>query len=123
MWRAAGQLVPVDIAVQVLEDGLYLPPVLKGMNEAFSPPHMIISVPLHIAVCENRAAGQFVPVDIALQVFDDNVYRPPLLKALLPLYPPHIAIWVPVHTAVHSLRAEGQLVPVDVAVHELVTGV
>ena len=48
----------VLVAVQVSVLGLYLPPVLKKM--LLLPPQTIISLPVHTAVCNSRAAGALV---------------------------------------------------------------
>ena len=47
--RASGALV-VLVAVQLSVAGLYLPPVLKNVNEGSVPPQMTISLPVHTAV-------------------------------------------------------------------------
>ena len=47
------------VAVQLSVLGLYLPPVFK--NAVISrPPQMIISLPVHTAVCPSRGSGALV---------------------------------------------------------------
>jgi hypothetical protein len=45
----------VLVATQLSVLGLYLPPVFNW--EPLYPPHMIISLPVHTAVCKYRAPG------------------------------------------------------------------
>ena len=56
----------VLVAVQLFVPGLYLPPVLKILGGSH-PPQTIISLPVHTAVCMNRAAGTSV-VLVAVQL-------------------------------------------------------
>ena len=60
--RAEGTLAMV-VAIQLFVLGLYVPPVLKywggGPSLSF-PPQTIISLPVHTAVCNTRAAGALV---------------------------------------------------------------
>src|SRR5437870_1459512 len=94
----------------------YLAPVLvKG-----SPPQTIISLPLHTAVCEFRAAGALV-VLVVIQLSVTGLYLPPVFKLLLPSYPRQTIISLPVHTAVCEFRAAGALV-VLVVIQLSVTG-
>src|SRR5438093_1309038 len=73
------------------------------------PPQIIMSLPVHSAVCRNRAAGKFiVPVTVQLSVV--GLYLPPVLRggALIPPpTPPQIIISLPVHTALWPRRAAG----------------
>ena len=87
----------VLVAVQLSVLGLYFPPVLKTLL-ALYPPHTIISVPVHTAVCWARASGALVLV-VGVQVSVPGLYRPPVFKAL-PLVPPHTIISLLVQTAV-----------------------
>jgi hypothetical protein len=61
---------------------------------------MIISLPVHTAVCETRAAGALV-VLVAVQLSVLGLYLPPVFKSIFmsPL-PPQTIISLPVHTAV-----------------------
>src|SRR3954470_15561604 len=59
-YRAAG--VPVGlVGVQLFVPGLYRPPSLNFVTPwippPIPPPHTIISLPVHTAVCARRAAG------------------------------------------------------------------
>jgi hypothetical protein len=93
MYRAAGAPV-VLVSIQVSVLGLYLPPLLRKM--VLSPPHTIISVPVHTAVCPTRAAGALVVV-MAVQLSVVGLY----LAFTKPLpFPPQTIISLPVHTAV-----------------------
>jgi hypothetical protein len=53
----------VEVDVHESVDGSYLPPVLVP------PPQTIISVPVHTAVCDERADGTLTPVEVGLQTF------------------------------------------------------
>src|SRR5205814_4076706 len=59
--RALGALV-VLVAVQPSVLGLYLPPVLIGLEQKgpVHPPQTIISLPVHTAVWESRPSGALV---------------------------------------------------------------
>jgi hypothetical protein len=46
----------VLVAVQLSVAGLYLPPVFNGVS-IYRPPQMIISLPVHTAVCKTRASA------------------------------------------------------------------
>ena len=79
--------VGVDVAVAVgvgvgvgggPDGAQYLPPVLK-MLALFSPPQMIISLPVHTAVCKDLSAGAST-VLVAVQLFVLGLYLPPVLK-------------------------------------------
>ena len=65
------------MAVQLFVLGLYLPPVFK--LERHHPPQTIISLPVHTAVCDCRAAGALV-VLVAVQLSVLGLYLPPVLK-------------------------------------------
>ena len=86
--------------------GSYLPPVFK-INWLSCPPHTIISLPVHTAVCKYREEGALVPM-VAVQLSVPGLYLPPVPKAL-PSNPPHTIISLPVHTAVFHARPEGAL--------------
>jgi hypothetical protein len=77
---------------------VYLPPVLKKFTPSV-PPHTIISVPVHTAVCMSRAVGALV-VLVSIQLSVLGKYFPPVLKKFTSSVPPHTIISVPVHTAV-----------------------
>ena len=87
------------VAVQLFVLGLYRPPVFTP-TPLLTPPQTIISLPVHTAVCEYRAAGALL-VLVAVQLFVPGLYLPPVFKGLL-LFPdpPQTIIWLPVHTAV-----------------------
>jgi hypothetical protein len=78
-YRACGTPVP-EVAVHVFADGLNRLPLLSTTGAPCKalllPPQMIISVPVHTAVCPNRATG---PPGVATQVSDAGEYRAPLL--------------------------------------------
>jgi hypothetical protein len=57
---------------------LYLPPVLKSLPE-LNPPQAIISLPVHTAVGNARAAGASV-VLVASQLSVLGLYLPPVFK-------------------------------------------
>ena len=77
----------------------YLPPVLNKL-EAPVPPQIIISLPVHTAVCAARASGALV-VFVAIQLSVSELYLLPVFKKVGPLTsPPQIIISLPVHTAV-----------------------
>jgi hypothetical protein len=90
----------VLVAVQLSLLGSYLPPVLKPLPLLSAPPQMIISLPVHTAVCANRAAGALV-VLVAVQLSVAGLYLPPVLRENPPAFnPPQTIISLPVHTAV-----------------------
>ena len=60
----------------VVMPGLYLPPVVSLV-----PPQMIISVPVHTAVCSIRASGALVMV-VAVHVSVVGLYLPPVLNSV-----------------------------------------
>ena len=86
------------VSDQLSVTGLYLPPVFDARPSA-APPHTIISVPLHTAVCNDRADGALFAI-VAVQASVMGLYLPPLLKKTLLLFPPQTIISLPVHTAV-----------------------
>jgi hypothetical protein len=69
----------VLVAVQLSMLGLYLPPVFKSEPLALTPPHMIISLPVHTAVCNHRPSGALV-VPISVQLFVLGLYLPPVFQ-------------------------------------------
>jgi hypothetical protein len=88
----------VLVAVQTSVLGSYLPPVFKSLP--LYPPHAIISLPVHTAVCEFRPKGALV-VLVAVQLFVLGLYLPAVLRCWpLSLSPPQMIISLPVHTAV-----------------------
>jgi hypothetical protein len=87
----------VLVAVQLSVLGLYRPPVLNALLP--TPPHTIISLPVHTAVWASRPVGALV-VLVAVQLSVLGLYLPPVLKKLKPSVPPHTIISLPVHTAV-----------------------
>ena len=110
------------MGVQLSVTGLYLPPVLKTGPKAY-PPQTIISLPVHTALCPNRASGALVVLVVAVQLSAPGLYLPPVLKSVPPgpVVPPQMIISLSVHTAVWRPRASGALV-VLVAVQLSVTG-
>src|SRR6266481_869650 len=89
--RPSGALV-VSVAVQLFVEGSYLPPVFKLLCESkLKPPHTIISLPVHTAVCPSRARGAPV-VPTTAQVFVAGSYRPPVFKSSNPSVPPQTII-------------------------------
>ena len=104
------------MAVQLSVLGLYLPPVFKLLPLLY-PPQTIIALPVHTALCWNRADGALA-VLVAVQLSVAGLYLPPVLRPTPPvLSPPQTIISLPVHTAVCKYRPEGALL-VPVAVHE-----
>src|ERR1043166_2734451 len=94
-----GALV-VLVAVQLSVLGLYLPPVSKEQPpvKQLAPPPTIISLPLHTAVCPNRAVGALVVlVDVQLSML--GLYVPPVFR-VVPFHPPQTIISLPANTAV-----------------------
>ena len=67
------------VGAQVLVFGLYLPPLLKYVEEPLYPPHTIISLPVQIAVGDCRPAGALV-VLVTVQLSGPGLYLPPVLK-------------------------------------------
>jgi hypothetical protein len=58
----------------------YLPPVFKVREPACSPPHTIISLPVHTAVWYSRPEGALV-VLVVVQLSVSKLYLPPLFKS------------------------------------------
>ena len=95
-----GVVVTVAVGVGAPASPQYLPPVSKSSKLLLRlPPQAIISLPVHTAVWEERAAGALV-VLVAVQLSMPGLYLPPVLKMLLIPTPPQTIIWLPVHTAV-----------------------
>ena len=84
------------VAVQLSVLGLYLPPV-RGSPVPL--PQMIISLPVQIAVCNDRADGALV-VLMGVQLSVLGLYLPPVFNSPLSPTPPHTIISVPVQMAV-----------------------
>ena len=84
------------VGVQLSVLGSYLPPVFKK-----DPPQMIMSLPVHTALCPVRPVGALVVV-VAVQLSVLGLYRPPVFKGgrMGELNPPHTIISLPVQTAV-----------------------
>jgi hypothetical protein len=94
--RAAGALAML-VGIQLSVLGLYLPPVFVGGSKGSGvPPHTIISLPVHTAVCHSRPPGALA-VLVAVHVSAPGLYRPPVLP---PPSPPQTIISLSVHTAV-----------------------
>ena len=102
------------VGVQLLLLGSYLPPVFKSPlnGKPPVPPHTIISVPVHTAVCELRASGTLM-VPVLVQLFVPGLYLPPVSKGEKSR-PPQMIISLPVHTAVCSSLGSGAVVEVAV---------
>jgi hypothetical protein len=80
----------VLVATQVSVPGLYLAPVLKtghSLGIPKMPPQIIISLPVHTAVCCSRAEGA-LPVLVAVQLSVLGLYLPPVFKSLPLISPP-----------------------------------
>ena len=71
---AVGALV-VEVEVQELDAGLYLPPVLSRLF----PPHTTISVPVQTAARPFLPEGAVV-VSVAVQELPTGSYMPPVSK-------------------------------------------
>src|SRR5215467_12552582 len=100
------------VAIQLSVLGLYLPPVLKEPLTPLNPPQMIISVPVHTAVCSILASGALV-VLVAVQLSVLGSYFPPLSKGQTEpghQLPPQTIISLSLHTAVCKNRPAGALV-------------
>ena len=100
-----GVVVAVGVAVGETNCAQYLPPVFRSLPGLLSPPQMIISLPVHTAVCRSRASGAWV-VLVAVHVSVLGLYLPPVLKRPA-LSPPQTIISLPVHTAVWFDREDG----------------
>jgi hypothetical protein len=100
---AVGVEVAVAVGVGVgdgdVKTAQYLAPVFKSLPGLLSPPQMIISVPVHTAVCDSRPTGA-VAVLVGLQVSKVGLYLPPVLKEVQQSIPPQIISSSPVQTAV-----------------------
>jgi hypothetical protein len=107
--RADGAPVSV-VAAQVSEAGSYRPPLLIWQECSSSrpqPPHTIISVPVHTAVCCLRGNGAFVPL-VVRHVSVAGSYRDPELYFDSPAsVPPQMIISAPVHTDEVAMFASG----------------
>jgi hypothetical protein len=91
-----GVAVGVGVGVGAPNCAQYLPPVLKGPN----PPQMIISLPVHTAVCSSRISGTLVTL-VAIQLSMPGSYLPPVLRERpAKPTPPQTIISLPVQTAV-----------------------
>jgi hypothetical protein len=75
---AVAVAVGVGVGVGAPDCAQYLPPVLKTFA-LFSPPQMIISLPVHTAVCKDLTAGASA-VPVAIQLSVPGLYLPPVLK-------------------------------------------
>ena len=107
------------VATQLSVAESYLPPVLREPTSY--PPQMIISFPVHIAVCSSRSDGALL-VPVFAQLSFIGLYRPPLSNSPKLPTPPQTIISLLVQTAVCETRAEGALmglVPVHVFVAKL----
>jgi hypothetical protein len=106
-----GVTVAVGVGLGAPDSAQYLPPVFSVMLgwsascgravgvETASPPHTIISLPAHTAVCPNRAVGALV-VLVAVQLLLLGLYLPPVPKSKLGPNPPQMIISLAVQTAV-----------------------
>ena len=68
----------VLVLVQLFVVGLYFPPVFVYPS-SFAPPHMIISLPVHMALWLYRATGTFVVV-VAIQLLLAGLYLAPVFR-------------------------------------------
>jgi hypothetical protein len=76
---------------------------------SIQPPHTIISLPVHTALCHSRALGALVKL-VAVHVFVFGLKRPPVMDGPKPVTPPPQMISsVPLHTPEKPLRASGAL--------------
>ena len=94
-----GVIIAVAVGVGAPAWAQYLPPVSKVFKLPPAPPQAIISLPVHTAVWEKRAAGALV-VLVAVQLSVPGSYRPPVFKKPAPLFPPQTIISLPVQRAV-----------------------
>ena len=99
--RPTGAVV-VSVALQVSVLGLYLPPVLKEVQQ-FVPPQIIISSPVQTATEERLGKGAFVTL-VAVQLSVPGLYLLPLFKSPLSLYPPSDDHFVTVQTVSWPMR-------------------
>jgi hypothetical protein len=89
---AVGVGVTDGVGVGVVTCPQYLPPVSKKSNPPGVPPQAIISLPVHTAVWEKRAAGALA-VLVAVQLLVPGLYLPPVLKRFtFKFLPPHTII-------------------------------
>ena len=88
-------------AVQLSVPALYLPPVLNSIpGQQKTPPHTIISVPVHTAARESRGEGALL-VLVGDQLSVVGLYLPPVLQSLnVESVPPHTIISLPLQIAV-----------------------
>ena len=93
-----GVIIAVAVGVGAPIWAQYLPPVSKVFKLPPAPPQAIISLPVHTAMWEKRAAGALV-VLVAVQLSVPGSYRPPVFKRPPPLSPPQTIISLPVQTA------------------------
>ena len=88
---AVAVAVAVGVGVGLSVAAQYLPPVFKYPPLPI-PPHTIISLPVHTAVCCSRPAGAPV-VLVAAQLSVLRLYLPPVLKEVLSsFHPPQMII-------------------------------
>ena len=109
----------MEVGIHESEIGLYRPPVLVFVV-IDEPPQIIISAPVHTAVCPSLDEGQSIPVDVGVQLFKAGVYLPPVFMIAAPL--PQIIISVPVQTADGSDLGEGRFAGTLVGTHESLEG-
>jgi hypothetical protein len=76
--RPGGQPIPVDVGVQVSEDGAYRLPEMSELPSY--PPQTTISVPVQTATGVVRPDGQEAPVEVVPHESDEGEYRPPSLR-------------------------------------------
>jgi len=111
-WHEGAQ--STEVGSHVSATGLYYPPVLV---DAHNSPQTIISLPVHTAVCPQRADGA-PATGSGRHVSVVGLYLAPVLtKNELLSIPPHTIISVPVHTALCLACAEGApVIPTGVQV-------
>src|ERR1051325_12245979 len=109
--RGSGMLY-VLVGVQLSAPGAYLPPEFKSPPKGTPPvpPQMIISLPVHTAVCRSRGSGA-LEVFVAVQLSVPGLYLPPVSKGCEKLWPPQMIISLPARTAVCCSRASGASSP------------
>ena len=81
----------VGVGVAGVPSPQYLAPVSKKSKLPVVPPQAIISLPVHTAVWEKRAAGALV-VLVAVQLSVPGLYLPPVPKRFEIDLPPHTII-------------------------------
>src|SRR2546422_55882 len=97
------------MGVQASAKGSYRAPVLRNPVFPPSPPHTIISLPVHTDVWRYRGEGA-PAVEVAVQASVNGSYRPPVSRSnnpYVPPNPPHTTIRLPVQTAVWAPRRTG----------------